>query len=332
MNLKSIEYFLRTVEEMNITRAADRLFISQQALSSHIKRLEDEYHVRLFERRPCLHLTPEGEEMAFYGRQLLEAESKMRAAFSDISQDCRATLKVGISRLRGNVFFPLIWKFYHPSHPNISIELVDGNSKKLDELLQAGKIDLYVGIDIPSSPNQQRIELATEKIQCCFTENLLRQYYPDTCDELMAGFQHGVDLTKIVRLPFLTLRPGNRLRKGVDQFFSRFLKPHLMLECDQQGLIYEMSKNGDGAGLLSPVIFYQHMHDRQDGSTPLHVFPILNDISYNTLYMVYRSDYRLPQYAMDFIGDASMVFRSYSRSIDLHFTKQAVIFQSPGFH
>lgn len=38
MNLKSIEYFLITVEEMNVTRAAERLFISQQALSSHIKR------------------------------------------------------------------------------------------------------------------------------------------------------------------------------------------------------------------------------------------------------------------------------------------------------
>ena len=42
MNLKSIEYFLITVEEMNFTRAAGRLYISQQALSSHLKRLEDE--------------------------------------------------------------------------------------------------------------------------------------------------------------------------------------------------------------------------------------------------------------------------------------------------
>ena len=38
MNLKSIEYFLAAAEEMNITRAAERLFISQQALSSHLKR------------------------------------------------------------------------------------------------------------------------------------------------------------------------------------------------------------------------------------------------------------------------------------------------------
>lgn len=180
MNLRSIEYFLLTAEEMNFTRAAERLYISQQALSSHIKRLEDEYGVRLFERKPALHLTLEGEQMAFYGKQILDSEKKMRAAFSDISVNCRAALKVGISRLRSNVFFTDIWKYYHPSHPNISIELIDGNSAYLDELLQAGKLDLYLGVNIPVNSNQHRIELAREAMYCCFTRSLLAQYYPET--------------------------------------------------------------------------------------------------------------------------------------------------------
>lgn len=321
MNLKSIEYFLRTVEEMNVTKAADRLFISQQALSSHIKRLEDEYHVQLFERRPTLHLTPEGEQMVFYGKLLVDSEAKMRAAFSDISRNCRATLNVGISRLRGDVFFPRIWECYHDNHPHISIRLVDGKSNTLDELLQAGKIDLYIGIDSPASPNQQRIELATEKIQCCFSEKLLKQYYPDTFQALLDEFKTGVDLTKIILLPFITLRSGNQLRKGIDQFFSRFAKPQFILECDQQGLMYEMSKNGDGAGLLSPIIFYQYLHEQSQEDTSFHVLPIINDIPENTLYLVYRKDCPLPQYTKDFIEDACMVFKNYSRSIDRLFTK-----------
>lgn len=321
MNLKSIEYFLTTVEEMNVTKAAERLFISQQALSSHIKRLEEEYNVQLFERKPSFHLTLEGEQMVFYGKQFLEAEAKMRAAFSDINKNCRGTLRVGISRLRGNTFFPTIWKQYRNSHPNISIELVDGNSDSLSELLQTGKIDLYIGIDVPPSPNRTRIELAQEKIQCCFSESLLKEKYPDEWQNILADFKNGADLLRISKMPFITLRTGNRLRKGIDQFFASQFLPEYIFECDQQELVYELSKSGAGAGLLSPVIFYQHMDDTKNENDPFHVFPVINDIPENSMYLVYRDDYPLPHFAMDFIRDASMVFRSYTRSMKRHFSK-----------
>lgn len=320
MNLRSIEYFLITAEELNITRAAERLYISQQALSSHIKRLEDEYRVRLFERRPSFHLTAEGEQMVFYGKQILSSEGQMRAAFSDISRDCRGTLKVGISRLRGSVFFPLIWKFYHPGHPNISIQLVDGKSNTLEDLLQTGKLDLYIGLDIPKNPNQECIELAREKIQCCFSEELLRRCYPDSWESILSESRQGVDLLRIQNMPFITLRRGNRLRAVIDQFFSRYANPHFSFECDQQDLAYQLAFDGAGAGLLSPVIFYQHMHDERFKNPAFHIFTVANPLPENVISLVYRNDYPLPAYGMDFVKDASLVFRSYSRSIARHFS------------
>ena len=319
MNLKSIEYFLTTVEEMNFTRAAERLFISQQALSSHIKRLEDEYNVQLFERKPSLHLTLEGEQMVFYGKQFLNTEANMRAAFSDINNNCRGTLRVGISRLRGNTFFPSIWKYYHNSHPNISIELVDGNSDTLDDLLHTGKIDLYIGIDVPPTPNRTRIELAHEKIQCCFSESLLKAYYPDCWQTMLCDFEKGVDLTRLSHLPFITLREGNRLRKGIDQFFSSHFLPQYIFECDQQELVYELAKSGAGAGLLSPVIFYQHIMNNHTTEDPFYVFPVNNEIPENTMYLVYRNDYPLPRYTLDFIHHACIVSKNYTRSMNQHF-------------
>ena len=319
MNLKSIEYFLAAAEEMNITRAAERLFISQQALSSHLKRLEEEYGVPLFERRPSLRLTMFGEQMAFYGRQIIQAEANMLAAFSDISKNHRGSLKLGISRLRGKTFFPVIWDFYHASHPNISIELVHGNSNTFEDLLQSGKIDLYIGVDVVENANREIYELTRERVQCCFSEELLKSCYPEEWEQILDSFKQGADLRQLIRLPFITVRQGNRLRKGIDAFFSFCRLPQYIFECDEQELIYDMARKGSGAGLLSPVVCWKNYHAQRKTGKPFHVFPVINEIPENTVSLVYRKDYPLPEYARDFIRDAGMVFQNYSRSIHRHF-------------
>lgn len=312
LNLKSIEYFLAVAEEMNVTRTAERLIISQQALSGHIKRLEEEYHVKLFERRPVFRLTEAGKQMVFYGKQIIEAENAIRSAFSDITKNARATLRFGISRLRSGVFFPLIWELYNPTHPNISIELVDGKSSRLDEFLQAGKIDLYVGIDVPISMNQHKVLLATEKIQCCFSEKLIKKFYPENYKNVIASFAEGVDILKIIHMPLITLRQGNRLREALDRFLSHHLKPYYILECDEQSLIYDTAKKGQGIGILSPFALYQHVDDLDDEEDKFYNFPLSNEIEINETYLVYRSDYKLPDYVHDFISDTEKVFKSYA--------------------
>lgn len=158
--------------------------------------------------------------MAFYGKRIVQAEADLRAAFSDICKNHRGVLRVGISRLRSSVFFPVIWEFYHDSHPNISVELINGNSNTFEEQLQAGKLDLYIGVDVGENANRERIELTREKVQCCFSEELLREYYPEEWERILEDFRKGADLRQILRLPFITVCQGNRLRKGIDAFFS----------------------------------------------------------------------------------------------------------------
>ncbi|MDQ0152202.1 DNA-binding transcriptional LysR family regulator [Moryella indoligenes] len=320
MNLKSIEYFLVVAEELKVTRAAERLHISQQALSSHIRRLEDEYGVALFERKPVFRLTVAGDQLVFYGRQFLNTEGNMRAAFSDISENARATLRVGISRLRAEVFFPLIWRFYHPHHENISIELIDGNSASMIEQLALGELDLYIGVDIPRNVNQKAIALSTERMQCGFTETLLKTCYPLSWMELLEDFsKNGVDLRKISRLPFIALRQSNRLRTTVDSALPGDLKLRYIFECNQQELIYQLARAGDGAGLISPVMLYQHHRDEDAAGHDFRVFPLSETIPANICSLVYRSDHMLPAYARDFIQDSCMVFRSYTRTVEKRF-------------
>lgn len=320
MNIKSIEYFLIAAEEMNFSRAAERLFISQQALSANIKRLEDEYHVQLFRRHP-MRLTMEGEQMLFYGKQILAMEKKMCAAFSDINENCRGSLKVGFSRLRGGIFFPLIWNSYHKSHPNISIEMIEGNTLYLSDLLSTGKVDLYIGLDAPILPDQQRVELARDKLHCCFTTELLMEYFPDNWREVLKSFENGVDLRVLGKLPFITLRQQNRIREGLEQYLERELPVQFIFEGDQQGLTYELAKSGSGVGILSSIVLYQRMREIKAMGSSFHVFPILNDIRENVLSLVYRTNGPLPQYGMDFIADAVEVFRNYETAMRSEFDR-----------
>ena len=316
MNLQQLEYFLVTAEEMNFTRAAERLYISQQALSSLIKRLEEEYDIILFKRKPVLHLTLAGENMAFYGRQILETEKKMKDSFANLRQNYQGFIRLGISRLRSRIFFSTIWQNYHPTHPNVRIELFDGNSATLNELLLDNKIDLYLGVNVPDNAALTKINLVKETLYCCFKGELIRSYYPEKYNELITSFQkHGVNLLSIMKVPFITLRHGNQLRSSLDQFFAKHEKPFYSFECNQQILLYELAEKGAGVGLISPAALYNNRQTRQHISDDFYILPVSNPIPQNHLSLVYKANYAQPNYVIDLQNTICKVFLDYANSI-----------------
>ena len=74
MDLISLKYFYEVSQDLHITNAAKRLYISQQRLSGHIQRLEAAYGVKLIERDPKPHLTAAGRYLASYAEQMLNME------------------------------------------------------------------------------------------------------------------------------------------------------------------------------------------------------------------------------------------------------------------
>ena len=70
MNFQNLQYFLIVTEEMNVTRAAKRLHISEQALSRQIGKLEKELGAKLFERYPRFTLSPAGKRLKAAAEQI----------------------------------------------------------------------------------------------------------------------------------------------------------------------------------------------------------------------------------------------------------------------
>ena len=100
-SLTSLKCFAAAAEELNFTRAAKRLFISQQALSSHISKLEEYYGVRLFDRGIPMTLTDAGRALQKHAREILSSVDDYAREVQDIKNFRQGELTVGIPVTRG---------------------------------------------------------------------------------------------------------------------------------------------------------------------------------------------------------------------------------------
>ena len=101
MNFQHLKYFLTVAEELNITRAAERLYISQQSLSNHIANLERELDVKLFTRSPKLSLTYAGGLLVDTATEILDLHRQYLSKVGDINKQYVGALRVGISHTCG---------------------------------------------------------------------------------------------------------------------------------------------------------------------------------------------------------------------------------------
>ena len=117
MNFQSMEYFAVLAEERSFTKAAKRLYITQQSLSAHIASLESELGCKLIIRQNPLTLTYAGEVFLRYALLYNGRLDEMKKEFSDISQNQRVKLSVGINYSRSMIFMPDILAHLHKEHP-----------------------------------------------------------------------------------------------------------------------------------------------------------------------------------------------------------------------
>ena len=97
INFLNLEYFLVAAEELNFTRAARKLYISQQSLSNHISNLEKEFDVILFNRTSPLTLTYAGRALKTRARELLDLRDETYKEISDIKDFSTGQLSIGVS-------------------------------------------------------------------------------------------------------------------------------------------------------------------------------------------------------------------------------------------
>ena len=301
MNFTTLKYFLTAAEELNITRAAARLFISQQALSSHIGKLEAELGVKLFDRLPSLTLTYAGRRMVEYAQQAVNLERQIHQMAGDVNNDQVGELRVGISHTCGRAILPSILPRFRQTHPLVDIKLVEDNSAEMEKELRQGDLDLM--IDFLPKPQEGLVheELITERLFLVVPKVLLESSYGACLEPIKSECNRDLDMFLFEKFPFILLSKGNRVRKVLDAYMEKIgFKPKIVLETENTETAYELAGRGMGVTVY-PELFLWCIPRPPVSERPVEFFPLRDSDTTGTLVIAHMENHYQTKAAQEFV-------------------------------
>ncbi len=164
MDLALLRLFETVAEEGSFSRAGQRLFRSQPAISLAMKRLEEDLGHRLIDRSSRrLHLTDAGRTVAAHSKQLLERERKLRVALEELRDLQAGTLVIGANEstalyLLGHV------EAFRRRHAGIRVELRRSLSSQIPEAVLAGSLELGAISYDPGDPRLKTYRLYRDRL------------------------------------------------------------------------------------------------------------------------------------------------------------------------
>ncbi|MFJ4535959.1 LysR family transcriptional regulator [Streptomyces tibetensis] len=196
VHLRDLRYFVAVAEELHFTRAAERLYVSQPALSKQIRALERQLGVELFRRdRHGVALTDAGTALLPHARRVLGVWEEGAAAVDAVRAARRSTLVVGMSTspVRGGLL-PAIRSRFTTAHPEAAVRIRQVNWEDPTAGLADGTADLaFVWLPLPGQDRYDWTVVAEEPLMVAL---------PDT--HPLAG-RAAIDFADLLDEPFLAL-------------------------------------------------------------------------------------------------------------------------------
>jgi DNA-binding transcriptional LysR family regulator len=143
VKLEWLRSFLAVAELESFTKAAKQLQISQPAVSTHVRELEENLHVRLFEKIGSrIRLSHSGEVVVGEARAIVQGVRHLRDMALESETGIGGPLTVGASTTPGNYVLPRLLGEFERLYPAVRTHLVIGNSARVLDRLRANEVDL----------------------------------------------------------------------------------------------------------------------------------------------------------------------------------------------
>lgn len=310
-------YFLTAAEYLNFTKAAKKHFISQQSFSEQIKRLEEEFSVKLFTRRPRLQLTPAGEIMRHRLLQIRETEQLLKRELTESVNGQRGTLIVGMHATRAKLIMPHVWEIFSAAYPGVQLTVLHEEADILEKKLREGQIDMFLGTNCKPSEDITVLPLLQAPLyvvatQCTWSKVGIKESAPANLT---------INLHSLTSIPFILSPSNSRLSRTIRHFIDdeglsvrtpitiNDTDNHLLLAAHNAGICFCNA-------LSLPHI--EELNKNMPDSQRLRHYRIANLAHIDEIQIVLGKRDRLPSYATGFI----QVLQDFLKTIALHISHE----------
>jgi len=246
VELQQLRYAVAIAEEQSFTRAAQRCFVVQSALSRQIKSLESELGVRLFARTSRkVEVTPAGEAFVKQARLCLQAAERAKASAAAAHGQIRGSLTIGVIPTVTAVDIAAVLGAFRRSYPEVGVHVRTGGSDEFLRRIAAGQLDVGVlGLAEGVTPRGvQTRELSQERLVAVLSEG-----------HRLAG-RRRLRLKDLADEPFVDFPEGSSGREQSDLAFDRArLRREVSLEVNTADLLTGLVRQGLGVALVAPSV------------------------------------------------------------------------------
>ncbi|NWQ41794.1 LysR family transcriptional regulator [Bacillus sp. EB106-08-02-XG196] len=222
-------------EEKNISRAAERLYISQPALTYRLKNIEKEFGTSIFFKiKGGIEFTSEGAHLAGYAEEMIIKLQKTKDYMLNMQNEVRGTLRLGVSSNFAQYKLPKILKKFSIKYPLVQFNVNTGWSTEIMNLLDSASVQLGI---LRGNYDWYGIKTLLHKERLCLISKTK------------------VDMENLPNLPFINYKTDSSLKGLMNGWWhDRFSEPPLVtMETDRQETCKEMVKNGLGVSILPEI-------------------------------------------------------------------------------
>lgn len=166
METRQLKYFLDVANCLNFTKAAQKNHIAQTAMSQNIISLENQLGFKLFERNNRnVSLTHMGEVFYQDALNIVRCVERAEIHMKHIASGCEGIIRIGIQGEHESHFLPRLVQRFRAAYPGVKIELMQGISGRLEQMLEDGDADVIFNVQYQStSENVEEWQVDTQPL------------------------------------------------------------------------------------------------------------------------------------------------------------------------